>query len=195
MTTTGISHRHLIPSQHLARNWWAVLTRGLAAIIFGVGAILLPGLAIVVLLLLFAAYVMIDGVLAIFAALNARSEHHQYGLMLLEGLLDLGLAALIIAFPLDATFAIVYITAAWALLTGAFMMVGAFSIAPGHGRWWFVIGGLASMAWGVALGMAPYLGALVFGYWFAIYAIIFGVVLVIIAFTLRAQHVERLSAA
>lgn len=195
MTSTDTPHRHLISSQHLARYWWTVLVRGIAAVIFGVGALSFPGIAILTLLLLFAAYVLIDGVFAILAALQAASEHHRYGLLLLEGILDLALAALIIAQPFNAIVAFVYVTAAWALITGAFMLVGAFSIAPGHGRWWFVIGGLASMAWGVALALAPQLGALVFTYWFAIYAIIFGVVLIVIAFTLRAQHVERLGIA
>ena len=183
--------RILIPSQHLARNWWAVLVRGIAALAFGVLALSYPGLTIVVLLLFFAGYVLIDGVFAIFAALNAASEHHRYGLLLLEGILDLALGAVIIARPFDAFLAMVYLTAGWAVVTGAFMAVGAFRLSPNHGRWWFVIGGILSMVWGVALGVAPYLGALVFTGWFAAYTIVFGVILIILAFTLRAKHVER----
>jgi len=190
----GPHNRILIPSQRLARNWWAVLIRGIAALVFGVVAIVMPGATIFVLLLFFAGYVLVDGVFAIFAALNAASQHHRYGLLLLEGLLDLALAAIIVMWPFEAFLGIIYITAAWALLTGIFMLVGAFRLAPDHGRWWFALGGIASMIWGVALGLAPYLGALVFTWWFAAYAIVFGVVLIVLAFTLRSQHVERWTA-
>lgn len=184
-------HVTLIPSQRLARNWWAVLIRGIAALAFGLVAIVMPGATIFVLLLFFAGYVLVDGVFAIFAALNAASQHHRYGLLLLEGMLDLGLAAVIVMWPFEAFLGIIYITAAWALLTGIFMLVGAFRLAPDHGRWWFAVGGIASILWGVALGLAPYLGALVFTWWFAAYAIVFGIVLIVLAFTLRSQHVER----
>ena len=194
-TNASGTHPALIPSQRLARNWWAVLVRGIAALIFGVVALFLPGLTIFVLLLFFAGYVLVDGVFAILAAINAASEHHRWGLLLFEGILDLALAAVIIIRPFDAFFALIYVTAAWAIMTGVFMLVGAFRLAPDHGRWWFAAGGIASIVWGVALGLAPYLGALVFTWWFAAYAIVFGVVLIVLAFTLRSQHVERWTAA
>jgi uncharacterized membrane protein HdeD (DUF308 family) len=183
-------HRHHVPSQRLARNWWAVLIRGLAALAFGVVAIIMPAATIFVLLLFFAGYVLVDGIFAIFAAIRAASEHHRYALLLLEGVFDLLLAAAIIVWPFEAFLGIIYITAAWAIVTGAFMLVGAFRMTPHHGKGWFILGGLASIVWGVALGIAPYLGALVFTWWFAAYAMVFGVVLIALAFKLRSQHVE-----
>src|ERR1700741_3766278 len=174
-------HRHHEPSQRLARNWWAVLIRGLAALAFGVLALVMPALTIVVLLLFFAGYVLVDGVFAIFAAIRAASEHHRYALLLLEGIFDLALATVIVVRPFEAFRGILFITAAWAVVTGTFMLVGAFRMTPHHGKGWFILGGLASIAWGVALGIAPYLGALVFTWWFAAYAIAFGIVLVILA--------------
>jgi uncharacterized membrane protein HdeD (DUF308 family) len=187
---TDTPHRHLIPSQHLARNWWAVLVRGIAAVLFGIAVIVLPGIAPFLLLALFAGYVLTDGVFTIMAALRARSEHHGYALLLLEGVLNLALAAMIVMWPFTAFVAFIYVVAAWALVTGAFMLVGAFGLTHQHGRWWFALGGLASMAWGVALALAPYLGAVVFSVWVAIYAIAFGVVLIALAFKLRSKHVE-----
>lgn len=184
-------HVTMIPSQRLARNWWAVLLRGIAALAFGVLALVFPSMTVAVVLLFFAGYVLVDGVFAIIAAVRAASEHHRYALLLLEGLFDLALAAVLIIWPFEAFFGIIYITAAWALLTGFFMLVGAFRLAPDHGRWWFVLGALASIAWGVAVGTAPWLGAVVYTWWFATYAIVFGVVMVLLAFVLRAQHVDR----
>ena len=187
-------HRHHVPSQRLARNWWAVLIRGLAALAFGVVALVMPAATILVLLMFFAGYVLVDGVFAIFAAIRAASEHHRYALLLLEGIFDLALAAAIVVWPFEAFLGIIYITAAWAIVTGAFMLVGAFRMTPHHGKVWFILGGLASIVLGVALGIAPYLGPIVFSAWVAAYAIVFGLVLIALAFKLRAQHVEERSA-
>src|SRR5438270_13046245 len=73
----------------LARNWWAVALRGVAGILFGMIALLAPVAAILSLALLFAAYLLVDGVFAIVAAVRAAQHHERWGLLLAEGVLDL----------------------------------------------------------------------------------------------------------
>lgn len=183
-------HGTVISSQRLAQNWWAVLLRGLAALAFGILALVIPSLTVAFVLLFFAGYVLVDGVFAILAAIRAASEHHRYALLLLEGVFDLALATVLIVWPAEAFFGIIYIMAAWAVVTGIFMMVGAFRLTTDHGRWWFVLGGLASIVWGAGVGIAPSLGAMAYT-WLPTYAIVFGLVMVVLAFVLRGQHVER----
>jgi uncharacterized membrane protein HdeD (DUF308 family) len=59
----------------LAQNWWAIALRGVFAIVFGILAILLPGVTLASLVLLFAAYMLVDGVLAIVAGVRAVRQH------------------------------------------------------------------------------------------------------------------------
>jgi Flp pilus assembly protein TadB len=60
-----------------------------------------------------------------------------------------------------------------------------------HGRWWLALGGLASIAYGVLLIIAPLIGALVLTWWLGAYALVFGVLLLVLAFRLRTKHDAR----
>jgi len=85
-------------SEALARNWWIVLLRGAAAMLFGVIALFLPVLTLASLVLVFAVYMLADGVLAIVSAAKAARQGERWGLFILEGLVDLlaGAASLVV---------------------------------------------------------------------------------------------------
>ena len=76
-------------SARLAQNWWAIVLRGVIAILFGIIAILTPGVTILALTLLFAIYMLADGILAIVAAIWAARHHERWGWLVLEGIADL----------------------------------------------------------------------------------------------------------
>jgi uncharacterized membrane protein HdeD (DUF308 family) len=82
--------------------------------------------------------------------------------------------------------AFVLLVAVWALASGGLMFAAAFELPINHGRWWLVLGGLASIIYGVLLLGAPLLGALVLTWWIGAYAVLFGVMLLILAFRLRS---------
>src|SRR3984893_18397807 len=88
----------------LAQNWWAIALRGVFAIIFGIIALLMPGATMLALVLLFAAYLLVDGIFAIIAAVRASRRQERWGWLIFEGLVDLvtggiaaGLAVIIVA--------------------------------------------------------------------------------------------------
>src|SRR5712671_7164087 len=76
-------------SAALARNWWAVALRGVFAILFGIVAMLKPGITLAALVLLFSAYMLVDGIFAIVAAVRAVRRREQWGWLVLEGIADL----------------------------------------------------------------------------------------------------------
>jgi len=175
-------------SKALARNWWAIALRGALAIIFGVVALALPGVTMLSLVLVFAAYAVVDGVLAIIAAVRPARSHERWGLLVLEGLVDIAAGVLAFLWPGLTILIFVMIVAAWALVTGGLMTAAAFRLRLDHGRWWLALGGLASIACGVLLIIAPLIGALVLTWWLGAYALVFGVFLLILAFRLRARR-------
>src|SRR6266851_1102317 len=69
----------------LARNWWALALRGCFAILFGLAAFVLPGVTLAVLVMLFGAYTLIEGVLAVVAGVRAAERHERWWSMVLEG--------------------------------------------------------------------------------------------------------------
>ena len=197
MTVTGASgtsqtfasaRRSRLLSASLARNWWAVAIRGVFGIVFGVIAFVMPATTMLALVLVFAAYMLVDGVFAIISAVRAARQHERWGLLVVEGLADIVAGLIAVLWPAITVVAFVLLVAAWAIVTGTLMVMAALHLAVDHGRWWLIIGGAASIIYGVLLFVAPLIGALVLTWWFGAYALIFGVVLLILAFRLKARH-------
>jgi uncharacterized membrane protein HdeD (DUF308 family) len=176
----------------LARNWWAFVARGVLAILFGLIALFTPGVTMLSLVLLFAAYLIVDGVMAIISAVHAVRHGERWSLLVLEGVVDIVAGAAAAALPGITVVIFVALIAAWALITGGFMLSAAFELDAEHGRWWLVLGGVVSLIYGALLVAAPAMGALVLTWWIGAYAIIFGIALLSTALKLRAKFQQSL---
>ena len=172
----------------LARNWWAIAIRGILGILFGLVALFLPGATMLSLVLLFAAYAFVDGVFGIVAAVRAARQHERWGLLVLEGLINIATAAIAVFWPGITVVVFVLLGAIWALLSGATMIWAAFQLEFADGRGWLVFGGIVSVIYGVLLIVAPMIGVLVLTWWLGAYALVFGVSLLVLAFRLRARQ-------
>jgi uncharacterized membrane protein HdeD (DUF308 family) len=175
-------------SEVLAQNWWAIALRGVLGILFGIIVFMAPVATMLSLALLFAIYLLADGVFGIVAAIRAAQRHERWGLLLAEAVLDIVMGVIAALFPASAVLAFVLVTAAWALLTGGLMLAAAFRLHISHGRWWLALGGIISILWGVLLVLAPLAGAVVLTWWLGGYALVFGVMLLILAFRLRHER-------
>jgi uncharacterized membrane protein HdeD (DUF308 family) len=171
----------------LARNWWAVGLRGVLAIVFGLIALFLPGATMLSLVLVFAAYVFVDGVFAIVSAVRAARQNERWGSLMLEGIVNIAAAAVAVLWPGITVLAFVFLVAFWAILTGILELVAAFRLEMRDGRGWLIFGGLVSLIYGALLIVAPMIGAVVLTWWLGAYALLFGVSLVVLAFRLRAR--------
>jgi uncharacterized membrane protein HdeD (DUF308 family) len=177
-------------SNLLAQNWWAVALRGIVGVLFGLVALLLPAATMLSLILLFAAYMLVDGAFAIISAVRAARHHERWGLLVLEGVVDLIAAAVALVWPGITVLAFVLLVAAWALLSGGLMLASSFNLNVDHGRWWLALGGIASIVFGVLLVIAPLIGAIVLTWWIGAYAMVFGISLLVLAFKLRQKRDE-----
>jgi uncharacterized membrane protein HdeD (DUF308 family) len=187
-TTTGWPAGDDAMSNLLAQNWWAIALRGVFAIIFGIIALLMPGAALLAFVLLFAAYMLVDGVLAIIAGVRAARRHERWGWLIFEGVLDLIAGAIAVLWPLITIVAFVFLLGAWAIVTGALMFGASFRLNIPHGRWLMALAGAVSIIWGVLLIIWPLIGAVVLTWWIAAYALIFGIAMLVLAFRLRARR-------
>jgi uncharacterized membrane protein HdeD (DUF308 family) len=178
----------------LARNWKLLALRGLCAIIFGILAFVWPGVTLGVLVLLYGAYALIDGVLAIVAALSKRQESGlPWWALLLEGLL--GIAAGIVAFvwPGITALFLLFLIAGWAIVTGVFEIIAAIRLRKEiEGELWLALSGALSIIFGLLLIVRPGAGALTVVWLIGAYAIFFGIFLLALAFRLKRFN-ERAS--
>ena len=138
--------------RELARSWWVVALRGLVNLLFGLSALLVPGLALTTLALLFGAYALLDGVSAIASGLGGRDGGRRLPLVLLG---VLGVLAGIVTFvnPLITALTLLTLIAVWAIVTGVLEVVAAVrlrDVIPGVGEWMLGLSGLLSAAFGVA---------------------------------------------
>lgn len=170
----------------LARNWWALALRGLAAVLFGIMAFAWPGMTLGVLVLLYGAYALTDGVLAIIAAVAGRTSGMPWWALLLEGVLGITVGILTFAWPGITALVLLYLIAAWAVATGVFEVVAAIRLRREiRGEWLLALSGVISVLFGIALVINPVGGALAVVWLIGAYAIAFGVLLIALGFRLR----------
>jgi uncharacterized membrane protein HdeD (DUF308 family) len=177
-------------SNLLDQNWWAIALRGLCAIIFGIIALLLPGVTIASLVLLFGAYMLVDGVLAIVAGVRAARRHERWGMLVFEGIVDLIASAIAFVAPLATVLAFIFLLAAWSMVSGVLLIVAMFRLNVTHGRWLMGLSGVLSVIWGILLVAWPAVGAVVLTWWLGAYALVFGGALLALAFKLRSRRHE-----
>jgi uncharacterized membrane protein HdeD (DUF308 family) len=173
----------------LAKNWWALALRGVAAMIFGVLAFVLPGVTLAVLILLFGGYALVEGVLNVIAAVRGRGDDQPWWALLLEGLVSIAVGIVAFVVPGVTELALLYIIAAWAIVTGALEIVAAIRLRrriTGEAR--LVLNGVLSIAFGVLTMLMPGAGALSLAWLIGAYAIVFGALLLGVSLRLRGSR-------
>ena len=169
----------------LSRSWWLITLRGVLAAIFGLIALIVPAATILALVLLFSAYMIVDGAFAIYAAIRAGRRHESWGLLLLQGLASLAAGILAFVWPDLTVLAFVLLIGAWAMVSGCIMFAAAFTTE--RGRWWLALGGVAALLYGVLMIAAPLAGAVVLTWWLGAFALVFGVSLIVLSWRLRSH--------
>lgn len=172
----------------LVRNWWALLIRGIAAVIFGILALLWPGATIVAIGILFGAYAFVDGIFAIVAAVRAAEAHERWWPFLIEGIIGLIIAAITFYDVGITIFALFFTIAAWAFLTGILEIVAAIQLRKSlANEAWLILGGILSILFAVLMVWRPVAGAVAVVWIIGIYAIVFGIMMIALSLRLRSH--------
>jgi uncharacterized membrane protein HdeD (DUF308 family) len=176
---------------HVARNWWVLVLQGLLAVLFGILALAQPGITLEALVLLFAFWALINGVLALISSIGAAEKHETWWPFLLMGLLGIAAGLLTLRWPGITALTLLFVIAYWSIFTGILQIAAAVRLRHEvQGELWLILGGIASVVFGVLLVLFPGSGALAVVWLIGIYAIVFGVALVMVGFRLKglAEH-------
>ena len=181
------AHRH-------APSWCALALRGLVAILFGLAALLWPGLILAVLIVLFGAYALVDGILALIAAFRSSRHGVRRPLLFIEGLIGILFGIIALLWPGPAALALLYIIAFWAILSGIARLVMAVMLrgVVKH-EWSIALSGVLSVILGVVLLLLPGAGLLAYTWLVGLLALAVGIALIYYAFRVRGQRTSGTS--
>ncbi|HJY53844.1 MAG TPA: HdeD family acid-resistance protein, partial [Candidatus Udaeobacter sp.] len=156
----------------LKHHWWVPVLRGVVAIIFGIMAFAYPGLTLAVLVILFGAWVLVDGIFRIIGAIGHRSSDPDWGWQLVIGILGIIIGFLTFHAPAITALALVIYIAAWALMIGVSEIVIAIKLRQEiKGEWFLILMGVVSILFAIMLLWNPLPGALALVWLIASYAI------------------------
>ena len=169
----------------LSRYWWVLALRGIAAVAFGLLARFWPGLTLTVLVLFFGAYALVDGVLALVSAATGHVHRPRWALVV-EGIVGVAAGIVTFVWPDISALALLFVIAAWSIVTGVLEVIAAVRLRQEIDNEWLLgLSGLASVAFGLIIAIFPGAGALAVVWLIGIYAVIFGVLMIALAFRLR----------
>ena len=170
----------------LSQYWWLVLLRGILAILFGLSAFIWPGITWLTLILVFGVYAIVDGLIAVGTGLARTKDSPRWWTFLVEGLISIGAGVAALVWPDLASLVLIYMIAAWAVLTGILEIVAAIRLRHEIDNEWFLaLGGVLSIGLGILLFLQPAAGSLALIWIIGGYALVFGVLLVILGIRLR----------
>lgn len=175
----------------LARVWWAFVLRGVLAILFGVLAFFNAVVAAIALVALFAAWAIIDGATGIVAGWRSRGTDRHWWWSVAEGILGVAAGVIAVLLPGTAAVALVLLIGAWAVVTGALEVYGAIKLREQiSGELWLALAGLGSILFGILLFLFPGMGVLTLTWIIGGFALVFGVLLVLLGLRLRTIHAQ-----
>jgi uncharacterized membrane protein HdeD (DUF308 family) len=171
----------------LMRSWWMLALRGAIAVVFGILALLWPGLTLLLLVAMFAAYAVLGGAVSVVAAVKNRKSDTGWWLILLLGLISIVAGVIAVFYPALTALALVLLMGANALITGVLdIAVGIRLRNAMRGAWLLFLAGIASIVFAVFVFVAPGAGALALVWLVSFYAIFTGTMLIAFAFRARA---------
>jgi uncharacterized membrane protein HdeD (DUF308 family) len=173
----------------LARNWWVLALRGVLGILFGIGAFVWPGATLAALILVFGAYVFVDGIFAVVAGIGMRRQLSLWWLVLVEGVAGIVLGLLTFRSPDTTTLVLLTFIAAWSIVTGIFEIATALRMRTliANERL-LILSGAVSIIFGILLIAQPGAGAIAIVWLLGAYALLFGILTLMFAFRLRGMR-------
>lgn len=180
---------HKAELDKLPMRWWAITLRGLLGILLGILAFVMPFATLLALVYLFGAYAFIDGVFSLIAAWRHTNRQKPWWALLLSGIAGIGAAVISFIWPGITAFVLVYLVAAWALITGGLQIAAAVKLRKEiEGEWLLGLSGLLSIALGFLLVFFPDAGAIGLVWYLGAYAIVFGILMVALSWRLRTRQ-------
>ena len=164
------------------------MLRGIFIIILGVVAFVWPAITVLALVFLFGAFAFVDGIFATVVSVSQRRTIPQWGLVLAGGIAGIVVGILLFVWPLISALVILYLIAAWLVVTGIIRIITAIRARKETTMGWSLSLGIISVCFGAAIFLIPLAMLLAMLWIIAAFAIIIGIFLLVDAFQVRKRR-------
>lgn len=169
--------------------WWLVLLRGIAAVLLGILLFTNTAATLSVIIIFLGIYWVVDGISTLLASFIGREEHSNWGWGIFVGIISILAGLAVLSQPvLTAIFTtsfIVSFVGIMIIISGVWSIVTGFRLRKTSGEWVMIIGGVLGLILGLLLVMNPLISALVYVYIIAVFLIIGGFALIVMAFQVK----------
>ncbi|MFO8143700.1 MAG: HdeD family acid-resistance protein [Dehalococcoidales bacterium] len=155
--------------------WWSMLVKGIIAIVFGVVAVIWPGITLVTLVILFGIFFLVDGIFTIIMATQHHKVQKNWRWSLAAGVAGLVLGIIILSMPVISEIILIYLVGAWALIMGIMGTVSAVRMRKQISMGWPLTSGIIGIVFGILILAAPLFTALVSTEVIGFFAIFWGI--------------------
>jgi len=171
----------------MTQNWWAIALRGFAAVLFGIAAFIWPGITLWVLVALFGAFALVDGIFAVVEAFRRDVRRERWWGLLAEGIAGIAIGIVTFTWPGLTAMGLLYLIAFWAIVTGVFEVITAIRLRHEiSGEWMMALIGILSVALGFLLVAFPLAGALSVVLMIGAFVFATGALMIALGFKLRS---------
>ena len=172
----------------VGRNWWILALRGVLAILFGLYALLRPGMALATIIMAFGVVVLLAGILSIVAGTRAHDRHLHSWPIVIEGVVCVAFGLLALIKPGATAMAWLYVVSAFAVVSGALHIAAAVELRKHFaGEWVLILNGTVTVIFGILMILLPWAGLLSLVMLVGAYSLFFGSLLLALALRLRAR--------
>ncbi len=182
----AMSNADMARNEFLEARWWALALRGLFGVIFGIICFTSPAVAAFSLLLVFGIYSIADGLAGLAASIGQARRGERWVWLAIEAVASLVIGILVLVMPALSIVALFLIIAIKTLITGVFLLMASIKLDGEHGQGFLAVAGAVSLIFAAILFLAPLFGAKVLIWWIGLWAVLFGVALIALGFTLRS---------
>lgn len=170
----------------LAKHWWAILLRGVVAVLFALLAFLATGFTLNLLIIFLGIYLLLDGLLSVIGALMA-TNHAKWWVLLLEGIVSIAAGIFVFALPDITLLVLIYLVAIWAVITGIFEFLASLIASWAEpGKIFIGVSGVLSVILGIVIFIYPLFSITAAIWLIGIYALLIGLSLIFFSFRLKS---------
>lgn len=175
----------------VAHHWWAMALRGAVALVLAVLAVSWPAITLFTLVLVFAAYCLVDAVLCTVLAFRGARQGGRWVWPAMSALVAVAAAVVALLYPGVTMIVFAIMLAAWGIVTGVFTIAAGMRLPRDHGHWWMIAGGAALLLLGLAVAILPPLGLFTLVWMVAVSMAASGFALLGLAFRLRLRSRDQ----